>query len=204
MQKALKTANSEKFVFSCQTSKWCLSLQIRLLSAENRLQTFAVPNSVFCAEKPANSSPPSSSPLVTASSPLAFWSQKSAKAARSPQGFPRSDRQGPARSPAARRGGPSARRGGPSARRASRYVRLCFLAQKALKTVEFQPAELVTVRHRFVTASSPLGPKSAQKAWRLRSEQGRAAELADHGPLQQGRPVGLRRAPQRAPRTAWT
>ena len=36
------------------------------------------PNSVFC-EKPANSSPLNSSPLVTALSPLAFWVQKCVK-----------------------------------------------------------------------------------------------------------------------------
>ena len=45
------------------------------------------------------------------------------------------------------------------------------------KTGEFQPAELVTVCHRFVTASSPLslGPKSAQKAWK--SKAGSAASV---------------------------
>ena len=37
------------------------------------------PNSVFCPEKPGNSSPLNSSSLVTASSPLAFWVQKCAK-----------------------------------------------------------------------------------------------------------------------------
>ena len=42
VQKALKTANSEKFVFLCQTSKWCPSLQVRSFSAENRLHAFAV------------------------------------------------------------------------------------------------------------------------------------------------------------------
>ena len=38
-------------------------------------------------------------------------------------------------------------------------------AQDSAFGPEFQPAKLVTVRHRFVTASSPLssGPKSAQK-----------------------------------------
>ena len=54
------------------------------------------PNSVFCPEKPANSSPLNPpSPLVTASSPLAFWVQKCAKPGRSrapsPQGFSRPD-----------------------------------------------------------------------------------------------------------------
>ena len=38
--------------------------------------SYNAPNSVFCPEKPANSSPLNSSPLVTALSPLAFWVQK--------------------------------------------------------------------------------------------------------------------------------
>ena len=45
------------------------------------------PNSVFCPEKPANSSPLNSSPLVTASSPLAFWVQKSVKSGQFPSSF---------------------------------------------------------------------------------------------------------------------
>ena len=55
--------------------KCAACLQIRSFSAENWLRA---PNSVFCPEKPANSSPLSLSPLVTASSPLAFWVQKCA------------------------------------------------------------------------------------------------------------------------------
>ena len=79
VQKALKTANSEKCVFSCQTSKVVpeppSSLVFRRKPAPRIRHT---PNSVFCPEKPANSSPLNSSPLVTASSPLAFWVQKCA------------------------------------------------------------------------------------------------------------------------------
>ena len=41
-QKALKTANSEKCVFRVLRRMCCLGLQIRLFSAENRLQVFAV------------------------------------------------------------------------------------------------------------------------------------------------------------------
>ena len=82
MQKALKTANSEKCVFSYQTSKVVPeppnSLVFRRKPAPDVRRA---PNSVFC---PANSSPLSSSPLVTALSPLAFWSQKCAKAAPVP------------------------------------------------------------------------------------------------------------------------
>ena len=142
MQKALKTANSEKFVFSCQTSK-------------------VAPE-------------PRSSPLVTALSPLAFWSQKCAKAApvpgtRSPQGFPRSDSPPRTCSEPGSRGGPSARRGGPSARRAChqrchRSVRLRFWCKKRSKRSS-PKSSFFRVRHRFVTALSPLslGPKSAQK-----------------------------------------
>ena len=43
------------------------------------------PNSVFCPEKPANSSPLNSSPLVTALSPLAFWVQKCVKSGPVPE-----------------------------------------------------------------------------------------------------------------------
>ena len=73
VQKALKTANSEKFVFSCQTSKVVpeppSSLVFRRKPAPGVRRA---PNSVFCPEKPANSSPLNSSPL-------AFWVQKCAK-----------------------------------------------------------------------------------------------------------------------------
>ena len=53
------------------------------------------PNSVFCPEKPANSSPLNSSPLVTASSPLAFWVQKCAKPAPVPELLSRRVFRGP-------------------------------------------------------------------------------------------------------------
>ena len=80
VQKALKTANSEKFVFSCQTSKVVpeppSSLVFRRKPAS---RVCRAPNSVFCPEKPANSSPLNPSPLVTALSPLAFWVQKCTK-----------------------------------------------------------------------------------------------------------------------------
>ena len=145
-------------------------------------------NSVFCSEKPANSSPPSSSPLVTALSPLAFGSRKSGPSSRVPelQGFPRPDsplrtwleRDSPPRfRPAARQpaelvtavtapsgsvfGAKSAQNGRVSDGKFSVESRL----QSHRKTGEFQPAEVVSVCHRFVTASSPLSlePKSAQK-----------------------------------------
>ena len=97
--------------FRVRRRKWCPSLQVRSFSAENRLQTS--PNSVFCPEKPANSSPLNSSPLVTALSPLAFWVQKCAKPFPSSffAGFfaVRQPAEDQARSPTARRGGPSAR-----------------------------------------------------------------------------------------------
>ena len=74
VQKALKTANSEKFVFSCQTSKVVpkppSSLVFRRKPAP---RVCRAPNSVFCPEKPANSRRLNSSLLVTALSPLAFW-----------------------------------------------------------------------------------------------------------------------------------
>ena len=86
VQKALKTANSEKRVFSCQTSKVApeppSSLVFRRKPAPDVRRA---PNSVFCPEKPANSSPLSSLSLVTALSPLAFWAQKCAKAAPVPE-----------------------------------------------------------------------------------------------------------------------
>ena len=67
VQKALKTANSAKRVFSCQTSKVVpeppSSLVFRRKPAPDVRRA---PNSVFCPEKPANSSPLNSSPLVTA------------------------------------------------------------------------------------------------------------------------------------------
>ena len=225
MQKALKTANSEKFVFSCQTSKVVPEPPNSLVFRRKPAPTFAVLRIPFSAPKslriPARRARHRLSPLCHRS----LFGRKSAqkrpqfrelvlrRVFRGPTA-----RRGPARSPAARRGGPSARRGGPSARRAChqqcyRSVRLRFLVQKALKNgrvrrVRFsvsdckskfalfrskagsrrslcsglrfrpQPAELVTVRHRFVTASSPLslGPKSAQKAWK--SEAGSAALVA--------------------------
>ena len=94
--KSAKQPTPKSSFFRVRRQNWCLSLQIRSVSAENRLQTFRAQNSVFCPEKPANSSPPSSSPLVTALSPLASGARKCAKAAqfrglRSSQGFPRPD-----------------------------------------------------------------------------------------------------------------
>ena len=104
MQKALKTVNSEKCVFSCQTSKLVPEAPSSLVfrqkpapgatiwssipfktEAGRTSKLRRAPKSVFCPEKPANSSPLNSSPLVTASSPLAFWAQKCAKAAPVPE-----------------------------------------------------------------------------------------------------------------------
>ena len=111
VQKALKTANSEKCVFSCQTLKVVpeppSSLVFRRKPAP---RVRRAPNSVFCPEKPANSSPLNPSPLVTASSPLAFWVQKCAKPGPVPELLLRRAAEVQARSPTARRGGPSARR----------------------------------------------------------------------------------------------
>ena len=117
VQKALKTANSEKCVFSCQASNALPgppnSLVFRRKPAPDVRRA---PNSVFCPEKPANSSPLNSSPLVTASSPLAFWVQKCAKPGPVPKLLLRRVFCGPtarrvqARSPTARRIGPSAHR----------------------------------------------------------------------------------------------
>ena len=50
-QKALKTANSEKCVFCVRRQKCCLGLQIRLFSAENRLQVFAVLRNPYSTPK---------------------------------------------------------------------------------------------------------------------------------------------------------
>ena len=86
VQKALKTANSAKRVFSCQTSNVVpeppSSLVFRRKPAPDVRRA---PNSVFCPEKPANSSPLNSSPLVTALSPLAFWVQKCVKSGPVPE-----------------------------------------------------------------------------------------------------------------------
>ena len=79
VQKALKSANSEKFVFSCQTSKVVPEPPSSLVFRRKPAPDVRAPNSVFCPEKPANSSPPSSSPLVTALSPLAFWVRQPAE-----------------------------------------------------------------------------------------------------------------------------
>ena len=117
VQKALKTANSAKRVFSCQTSNVVpeppSSLVFRRKPAPDVRRA---PNSVFCPEKPANSSPLNSSPLVTALSPLAFWVQKCVKSGPVPELLlrrffaARQPAEVQARSPTARRGGPSARR----------------------------------------------------------------------------------------------
>ena len=141
VQKALKTANSEKRVFSCQTSKVVpeppSSLVFRRKPAPDVRRA---PKSVFCPEKPANSSPLRSSPLVTALSPLAFWVQKCAKPGPVPELLLRRVFRGP-----------TARRGpGPESDSPPRWSvsppslsppmsplhSAPFLVQKALKTVE--------------------------------------------------------------------
>ena len=71
VQKALKTANFEKCVFSCQTSK--------VVPEPPSSLVFRRKPAPGVRRAPANSSPLNSSPLVTALSPLAFWVQKCAK-----------------------------------------------------------------------------------------------------------------------------
>ena len=51
VQKALKTANSEKCVFCVRRQKCSLGLQIRSFSAENLLQVFAVLRNPYSASK---------------------------------------------------------------------------------------------------------------------------------------------------------
>ena len=51
VQKALKTANSEKCVFRVLRLLCCLGLQIRSFSAENLLQVFAVLRNPFSSPK---------------------------------------------------------------------------------------------------------------------------------------------------------
>ena len=97
VQKVLKTANSEKFVFSCQTASGVPQPLDSLGFGRKQAPDahFAL-DSVFCPEKQASFIPLSLSPLVTASSPLSFGPKKCAKAAkfpssrglRSSQGFP--------------------------------------------------------------------------------------------------------------------
>ena len=138
VEKVLKQTfrNPEKFVFSCQTAIGCLSLKV----ARFPPKTGSRRNSVFSPEKPANSSPPSSSPLVTALSPLAFGSQKCAKAAPVPEFRSRRVFRGPT----ARRGPGSEPDSPPRFRPAVR-----------------QPAELVTA-DVTVPSGSVFGAKSAQ------------------------------------------
>ena len=85
VQKALKTANSEKCVFSCPASKVVPGPPNSLVFL--RKPAPGAPKSVFWPEKPANSSPLSSSPLCHRS----LFGRKSAqnRAQFSPQGFSR-------------------------------------------------------------------------------------------------------------------
>ena len=133
VQKALKTANFEKCVFSCQTSKVVpeppSSLVFRRKPAPGVRRA---PNSVFCPEKPANSSPLNSSPLVTASSPLAFWAQKCAKPGPVPELLLRRVFRGPT----ARRGPGLESDSPPRWSVSPRSIRLRFWCKKALKEVE--------------------------------------------------------------------
>ena len=78
VQKALKTANSEKFVFSCQTSNVLPEPPNSLVFGPDARCAL---DSVFCPEKQANSIPLSLSPFATALSPLAFGLKNCAKAA---------------------------------------------------------------------------------------------------------------------------
>ena len=84
--------------FSCQTAS---VVPEPVFSRNQAPDACCALDSVFSPEKQANSIPPSLSPFVTASSPLAFGPKKCAKAAqfpssgglRSSQGFPRHDSQ---------------------------------------------------------------------------------------------------------------
>ena len=97
VQKALKTANSEKCVFSCQTSKVVpeppSSLVFRRKPAP---RVCRAPNSVFCPEKPANSSPLNPSAACHRFVTTRFLGAKVRKTgpssrAPSPHGFSRPD-----------------------------------------------------------------------------------------------------------------
>ena len=79
MQKALKTANSEKCVFSCQASNVLPGPPNSLVFRRKPCSEFR-----FLPRQACEFQPLSLSPLVTASSPLAFWVQKCAKAAPVP------------------------------------------------------------------------------------------------------------------------
>ena len=130
-----------KSAFSCQTSKVVpeppSSLVFRRKPAP---RVCRAPNSVFCPEKLANSSPLNSSPLVTALSPLAFWVQKCAKPGPVPELLFRRVSRGPT----ARRGPGSMSDSPPRwsvsppslSPLMSPLLRLRFFVQKALQTVE--------------------------------------------------------------------
>ena len=143
MQKALKTANSEKFVFSCQTSNVVPGPPTSLVFGRNRAPDVRrALDSVFCPDKHANSSPLSLSPFASALSPLAFGSKKRAKAAQFPSsgvaGFSaaRQPAEDLARSATARRGFGLRPVSPPSLSPLMSPLRLApFLVQKALKTV---------------------------------------------------------------------
>ena len=90
VQKALKTVNSKKFV--SDVKKWCLSLQVRSFSAENRLQTFAALLGPTARRGPGSEpdspprwsvSPPSLSPLMSPLRPAPFLVQNALKTVES-------------------------------------------------------------------------------------------------------------------------
>ena len=76
VQKALKTANSEKFVFSCQTVSGMPEPLVSLCSGFR-----------FRPGKQANSIPPSLSPLVTVLSPLSLKSAQKRPSSQVPEDF---------------------------------------------------------------------------------------------------------------------
>ena len=81
VQKALKTVESEEFVFPCRTASGMPEPQVSLVFGRKQ-----APDGHFAQDsgKPANSSPPSLSPLVTALSPLrhrSLWGRKVRNAA---------------------------------------------------------------------------------------------------------------------------
>ena len=160
--------------FRVRRQKWCLSLQVRSFSAENRLQTscseFRFLPRKACEFQPAE--------LVTACHRFVtarFLGAKVRKSGpssgpRSPQGFPRSDSP-----PRTRPRSPTARRGGPSA------------VQKALKTLESEES-VFPCR----TASGMAEPQVSLVFGRKRAPHNHFAQVSAFGPENRRIPVRRR------------
>ena len=144
VQKALKTTNSEKCVFSFPASKVVPGPPNSLVFLRKPAPGVRrAPKSVFCPEKPANSSPLSSSPLVTALSPLAFWVQKCAKPGPVPKLLLRRVFSRPGVLHVTRQPAELV-----TARRSHLTIGFCYRPKTAL----FGPKTLSPRCHRFVTA----------------------------------------------------